>query len=229
MKRIRLVLLLLLAFSVSARANTAKEMAKATLKAHGGENLTKMQTLVLRGSGTVTSPGSVQTIPVNFVIVLANERYRFDLNGIPVFNFKQIFNGTVSSTSMDGVNVAPVNLVGLPVLAKIEAEGVVISELPEKLKAKKKGFRVTSPEGFYTDFIIDEKTSLVKEYSGKYEVNGIGGHTAVSIEKYREVEGVMIHEKYSQKIETGQFSSYGEFTAKEILVNTAVSDDVFEM
>jgi hypothetical protein len=221
-----ILLLVTLVFSVSAREDSPLEMAKATLKAHGGEKFLKMQTMVLRGSGTVTAPGSNQIIPVKFVIVLSNDKYRFDLDGGSFFFFKQIFNGEQAFTSMDGVNVAPVNLVGLPVLAKIEESGFAVSELPEKLK-KKKGFRVTAPQGYYTDFVVDEKTSLVKEFSGKYEVNGRTGNTSVEIRKYREVEGVMLPEKYLQLIESGQFSSNADFTAKEILVNIPVDGGVF--
>jgi hypothetical protein len=214
-------------FSASARENSSLEIAKDTLKAHGGEKLLKMRTMVLKGAGTVTAPGSNQIIPITFVIVLSNDKYRFDLDGGLVFNFKQIFDGEEAFTSMDGVNVAPINLTGLPLLTKIEESGFVVSELPDKLKNQKKGFRVTSPQGYYTDFIIDEKTSLVKEYGGKYEVNGRPGSTSVEIQKYREVEGVMLPEKYLQRIESGQFSSYGDFKAKEILVNIPVDAGLF--
>ena len=39
--------------------------------------------------------------------------------------------------------------------------GFVITSLPED-KKKKRGFRITSPEGYATDFYLDEKTNQVK-------------------------------------------------------------------
>jgi hypothetical protein len=212
----------------SAQENASLETAKAALKAHGGEKFAQIKNLVIRGSGTVTQPGGVQTIPITFAVVVAGEKYRFDLNGAPVFNFKQISDGQKDYSSMNGVHLPPLNLVGLSVLARIGEKGYVVSDLPEKSK-KKKGFRVTTPQGFYTDFIVDEKTGLVKEYSAKYAVGSGEATTSVAIDKYRAVDGAMIHEKYSQRLEVGQFSSYGEFKAKEISINGKIEDDVFSM
>lgn len=228
MKYILLIFLLITCFfSGMAQDASPLEMAKATLKAHGGENFLKMQSMVLRGTGTVTAPGTIQQIPVKFTIVLSKEKYRFDLDGAAFFLFKQIFNGEQVFTSMDGINVPPIDLVGLPVLTKIEESGFSVSELPEKLKKKKKGFRITTPQGFYTDFVVDEKNSLVKEFSGKYQINGMEGNTSVEIQKYREVNGIMLPEKYLQLFESGQFSSNGNFTAKEMMINMPVDDGVF--
>ncbi len=221
-------LLAIISFNLSAQEVTPLELAKATLKAHGGGKFTQINALAMGGSGDVTQPGGVQVIPITFAIAYTPEKYRFDLNGGTFFTFQQIYNGERVYTSLDGILLPPVNLVGLPMLAKIETEGFAVSNLPEKLK-KKKGFRVTSPNRFYTDFVIDEKTSLVKEYEAKYEVNGREATTSVEIKKYRDIEGVMINEKYSQRLEVGQFSSYGNFNAKEIKINGTLTDDVFKI
>ncbi len=229
MKKVLMIpLFAIFALCVSAQENPSLEIAKNTLKAHGGEKLVQMKTMVIRGTGTVTQPGGIQIIPVTFAIVLSNEQYRFDLNGAPVFNFKQISDGKTTFSSMEGVSLPPINLIGLPVLAKIGEKGFVVLDLPEKLK-KKKGFRVTTADGTYTDFIIDEKTSLVKEYRSTYKVNGREATTVVEIDKYRNVDGAIINEKFSQRLEIGQFSSFGEFNAKEMMVNGKIDGDVFSI
>ena len=111
-------------------------------------------------------------------------------------------------------------------MPRIGEEGYVVTALSDKFK-KKKGFRITSPEGFYSDFIVDEKTSRVKEYESSYDVGGRTISTAVSIEKYREVDGMLINEKFSQRIDFGQASAYANFNAKDISVNSEVSADLF--
>lgn len=223
-----IVLFTIFALNLSAQETAPLELAKATLKAHGGEKFTQINVLAMGGSGDVTQPGGVQVIPITFAIAYTTGKYRFDINGGTFFTFQQIYDGEKIYTSLDGILLPPVNLVGLPMLAKIEAKGFTVSALSDKLK-KKKGFRVTSPDGFYTDFVIDEKTSLVKEYEAKYEVSGKKATTSVEIKKFRSVEGVMINEKFSQRLEVGQFSSYGNFNAKEIKINGTLTDEVFKI
>lgn len=144
----------------------------------------------------------------------------------PVINFLQTSDGEQTYSSMPNVSLPPVNRLGLPLLARIGEAGFAVSALPEKL-SKKKGFRVTAPEGFYTDFLVDEKTSLVKEYESSYEFNGRAITTSVAIDKYRNIDGVMINENFSQRLETGQFTAYAKFKAREVLLNSEVSTDVF--
>ena len=201
------------------------DLAKSTLKAHGGEKLTKLKTMVLRGSVEVTAPGSTQTLPAAFALVIAGDKYRFDIQSIAV-NFQQISDGVNTSSSMPGITLPPMNLVGLSILPKIETQGFTVSALPEKLK-KKKGFRVTSPEGYYSDFIVDEKTFQVKEYESAYIYNGNTITTSVAINKYKDIDGVLITEKYSQRLDFGQLTAYANFNAKDILLNSEVTDDVF--
>ena len=122
----------------------------------------------------------------------------------------------------------PLDKIGMELLRKIGDKEYAVTALPDKWK-KKKGFRVTSPEGFYTDFIVDEKTNQVKEYESSYEVNGDTLTTSVAVDKYREVDGVFINEKFSQRMELSQGTFYANFKAKDILVNSAIDDDVFAM
>lgn len=103
-----------------------------------------------------------------------------------------------------------------------------MTAVPEKIKTKN-SFRITSPEGFYTDFFLDEKTGQVKSYKSSFEVSGRNVTTAVEIDKVRIVEGVVVPEKYAQRFELGNLSIYVNFKAKEISVNSLIADDVFVM
>jgi hypothetical protein len=161
-------------------------------------------------------------------MIFAGEKYRFDLQAPPMVNFRQVSDGQSTNSSMRGVNLPPMNQVGLPVLSKIEEKGYVVAALPEKFK-KKMGFRVTSPDGYYTDFVIDEKTNRIKEYESTYEMNGYPATTSVAVDQYKEVNGILVNEKFSQRLEMGQINFYANYKAKEISVDTAIDDDVFTM
>lgn len=206
--------------------NTSLDLAKATLAAHGGDKLIKIKNLVLRGTAELSAGASAQTIPASFAITFSGVRYRFDIQS-QFFNYKQIFDGQQNYSSIASFNM-PLDKTGLEMLRKINEKDYTVSALPEKFK-KKKGFRITSPEGFYTDFIVDEKTNQVKEYESSYEVNGDTLTTSVAIDKYREVDGVFINEKFSQRMEMSQGTFYANFKAKDILVNSEIADDVFAM
>ena len=142
--------------------------------------------------------------------------------------FKQIYDGQQTYSSTGDVSLPPINRLGLPLLPKIEEKDYVVAALPDA-KKKKAGFRITSPEGYYTDFFVDEKTGQVKGYEASYEVGGRTITTAVEIDKVREVEGVKVPEKYAQRFETGNLTIYANFKAKDIQVNTTIADDVFTM
>jgi hypothetical protein len=111
-------------------------------------------------------------------------------------------------------------------LTKFEEKDFTVAAVPEKTKTKN-SFRITSPEGFYTDFFLDEKNGQVKSYKSSFEVSGRNVTTAVEIDKVRTVEGVLVPEKYAQRFELGNLSIYVDFKAKEISINTPVADDVF--
>ena len=200
------------------------ELAKATLAAHGGDKLVNVKSIVIRGSADLTAGASAQSIPAGFSIVMSGIKYRFDIQS-QFFNFQQIFDGERSSSSIAGLNI-PLDKSGLQLLSKINSDGYIISALPEKLK-KKTGFRLTTPDGYATDFIVDDKTKQVKEFESSYQINGDLLTTAVAIDKYREVEGILVNEKFSQRMETKMGTMYSSFKAKEILVNSPVDDNYF--
>lgn len=202
----------------------AAGLAKEAIKVHGGEKLRAMKTLVLRGSAEVSGSPS-QVFPAGFIMVFAGERYYLEITN-PFQPLKQVFDGTGVSSSLPGFQLPPVNRLGLPMLQKAETTGYRISALPEKSR-KKKGFRVAAPDGYICDFFIDEKTGAIKAYEAEFDLNGRIVTTSVDIDGVREVEGVRVPDKYSQRFELGSITVYANFKAKEVLVNSAVEDSVF--
>ncbi len=202
------------------------DLAKAALLAHGGDKFKNMKTLVVIGTADVSGSPSM-TFPAPFVMTYAGDKYRLEMT-TPFLQFKQIYDGQQTYSSTGDVTLPPINRLGLPLLPKIEEKDFVVAVLPEA-KKKKTGFRITSPEGYYTDFYIDDKTGQVKGYEASYSFNDRTITTSVEIDKFREVEGVKVPEKYAQRFETGNLTVYANFKAKDILVNSVVADDVFVM
>ncbi|MDQ3801097.1 MAG: hypothetical protein M3384_16870 [Acidobacteriota bacterium] len=205
---------------------TSLDLAKSTLAAHGGDKLLKVKNIVVRGTADLSAGTSAQTFPAAFAITISGAKFRFDVQS-QFFNFKQIYDGQQNYANIGSLSL-PMDKIGMEVMRRIGDKDYTVSPLPEKWK-KKRGFRVTTPEGYYTDFIVDEKTNLVKEFESSFEVNGDMLTTSVAIDKYRDVDGVLVNEKFSQRMETSQGNFYANFKAKDILVNTEIADDVFAM
>lgn len=200
-------------------------LAKLVLTAHGGEKLRTMRSLVIKGTVDVTTSAIAQAIPATFVTIFAGEKYRIEIAN-PFQPIKQVFDGTrTSSTFRGGFTLPPINRLGFPILPRLGEQGFVVTPLPDG--KKKRGFRMTSPEGFYTDFYIDEKTDLIKGYDSSYNIDGRTVTTSVSIEKNRIVSGITVPEKYNQRFDSEQVTVYASFKAKDISVNTAISDEIF--
>lgn len=208
-----------------SKTSTPLELAKAALAAHGGDKFKNMKSLVIIGTADVAGSPTM-TFPAPFVMTFSGEKYRLEIS-TPFMQLKQIYDGQQTYSSIPNFSLPPLNRLGLPLLPKIEEKGFTVSSLPEK--NKKLGFRITSPEGYFTDFFLDEKTAQVKSYGAKYDYNGREITTSVEIDKLRNVEGVLIAERYAQRFEVGQNTIYTNFKAKEISVNTPVADDVFIM
>jgi hypothetical protein len=215
--------------TVVAETKTADplELAKKSLAAHGGDKFKNVKNIFIKGT-TEISTSPTQMLPAGFVIIYEGEKYSFDIQAPPMFNFKQVYDGQETYSSMRGMSLPPLNRLGFPLLIKIEEKGFVVSALPEKFK-KKRGFRITAPDGYYTDFITDEKTNLVKEYESSYDFNGGQVTTSVAIDGYKEIGGMLINEKFSQRLEMGQMSYYSNFKAKEILVDTKIPENAFAL
>jgi hypothetical protein len=201
-------------------------LAKLALDAHGGEKLRSMNTLVMRGSLDFTTSAFNQAIPATFVVILARDKYRFEVNN-QFQPIKQVFDGVNTSTTIQGgITFPPITRLGFPLLQMIGQPGFIITPLPESRK-KNKGFRMTSPEGYYTDFYLDEKTNQVKGYDSAYDIRGRQVSTSVEVDKMKVVDGISVPERYVQRVDTGQMTVYLEFKTKEILVNSKVDDDIF--
>lgn len=197
--------------------------AKAAVAAHGGDKLRKMTTLTVKGSVDLNTFG--QAMPGAFSTAISGEKYYFEINSVQ--QLKQVYDGRETFSSIQGFSLPPVTSLGLPLLARVGDEGYKVSPLPATSKMKKKGFRVTTPEGFYTDFGVDEKTSQIRSYESAFEVGGRVVTTSVEIDEFQTVEGVVVPKKYAQRFDLGQITAYANFKAKEILVNTKIDDSAF--
>ncbi|MEO8573855.1 MAG: hypothetical protein ABI481_07785 [Pyrinomonadaceae bacterium] len=201
-------------------------LAKLALEAHGGEKLRAMKTLIMRGSVDVTTSAFNQKIPATFSVILAKEKYRFEIMN-PFQPVKQVFDGTNTSTTIQGgMTLPPITRLGFPLLPMVGQAGYVITPLPDG-KKNVKGFRMTSPDGYHTDFYLNEKTNQIKGYDSSYDINGRIVTTSVEVDTIRVVDGIAVPEKYSQRFDTEQITIYASFKSKEISVNTPVDDDVF--
>lgn len=203
-------------------------LAEKALAAHGGEKLRGLKTLIMRGSVDVTTSAFNQAIPATFVVILVKEKYRFEIAN-PFQPLKQVYDGVNTSTTIQGgMTLPPITRLGFPLLPMIGQSGFIITPLPES-KKKRQGFRMTSPDGYFTDFYLDEKTNQIKGYDSSYEINGRTVTTSVEVDKLRNVDGIWVPEKYVQRFDTEQITIYADFKTKEILVNTEVADDVFSL
>jgi hypothetical protein len=202
------------------------ELAKAAIAAHGGDKFKAAKTIIQRGSVEATAPGSAQAVPAAYAVVTKGDKFRFEITS-QFFNFLQIFDGEQLYTSIARFDVPPINKMGFVLLTKAEEPGYKITALPDK--KKRRGFRISSPDGYSSDYYIDSTTGQVLSYEAKVAVDGREITTSVENDKFRDVNGVLIPEKYSQRLQLGTNTFYANFKAKEILVNSEIADDVFVM
>lgn len=202
------------------------DIAGAAVAAHGGDKLRQVKTVVVKGS--VDLNVSNQILPGAFSTAVSGDKYYFELTSA-IHSMKQISDGVRTYSSIPGFMLPPLTSVGFPVLGRNGTEGYVVTAYGG-LKKKKKGFRVTSPDGFYTDFSVDEKTGQIKGFESAYEVGGRVVTTSAEIDEVMIVDGITIPKRYSQRFDLGgQVSVYASFKAKEILVNSDVADSAFKI
>lgn len=205
-------------------ANTTPlELAHAALVAQGGDKFKNLKSMMLFGSADLYAPNSTNSIPGKFYMVTVGDKVRIEIDARPIFNFKQIYDGQQSYSSMPGVQMPPASKFGLPVLAKYDQPGYTVSAIPDKKKLR--GFRIVDAEGNTTDFYIDPATARVMQYLTPY--NGYTFGTENS--KFREVEGVLVPMSFSQRLEMTQGAFFAEYKVKEVKLNQPVGDDVFVM
>ncbi len=203
--------------------NPTLDLAKATLAAHGGEKLKTMRSLVTKGSVDLNVFN--QTMPGAFSTAISGEKYFFEINSV-VQQLKQIYDGRQTYSSIQGFSLPPITSLGFPLLTKVGDVGYPVSSVSDQ-KKKRKGFRITTPEGFYTDFFVDEKTGQMKGYESSYDVGGRTVTTSVEVDEFQTVDGIIFPKKYSQRFDLGQMTAYANFKAKEILVNSTIEEDAF--
>ena len=206
---------------VITAASTPIELARAALAAQGGDKFKNLKSMMLIGSADLYVPNSTSSIPGRFVIVTVGDKVRIEIDARPIFNFKQVYDGQQSYSSMPGVQMPPASKFGLPVLAKFDQPGYTVSALPDKKKLR--GFRIVDAEGNTTDFFIDPATARVMQYLTPY--NGYTFGTENS--KFKEVEGVLIPFNFSQRLEMQQGAFFAEYKVKEVKLNQPIGDDVF--
>jgi len=197
--------------------------AKAAFDAHGGAKLKSIKTLVIKGGVDVTV--QTQSLPGGFSTVISGDKYILDIQ-TTFQSIKQTFDGTNTISSLNGITLPPVTTLGFPLLPRLGDNGYVVSPVPVG-KRKGKGFRLTAPDGFYTDFYLDEKTGLISSYESAYEMDGRTFTTSIAVDKYRIVDGVTVPERYSQRFDLGPITAYANFKAKDILINSKIDDSVF--
>ena len=203
-------------------ASTPIELAHAALAAQGGEKFKNLKSLVLIGSVNLYAPNSTQSVPGQFAMVVAGERFRMDVNAPPVISFKQVYDGHNSYNSLPNVPPLPSpSTFGLPLLLKVDQPGYTVTAVPDK--KKQRGFKVTDPDGNSTDFYIDATTAQVLNYTTQR--NGVT--FAVEAKKFKEVEGVLVAYNFSWRLEMTQGAAFAEYTVKDVKLNQPVSDDVF--
>ena len=213
------------AAAITAPAITANstpiELARAALAAQGGDKFKNLKSTILFGTTDLYAPNSTNSIPGKFYMVTSGDRVRIEIDARPLFNFKQIYDGQQSFSSMPGVQMPPASKFGLPVLAKYDQAGYTVSALPDKKKLR--GFRIVDAEGNTTDYFIDPATARVMQYLIPY--NGYTFGTEHS--KFKEVDGVLIPISFTQRLEMTQGAFFADYKVKDVKLNQPVGDDVF--
>jgi hypothetical protein len=215
-----------LAFARNAAAEDdtkeASSLAKSVFEAHGGKILKELTSLLVTGSVDVTASAFQQAIPATFSTAFQGEKYLLEVNS-SFAGFRQSFDGTNTYTAPDrGFSLPPINRIGIELLKRLGDDGYIVSNAAEK-----NGFRITSPEGYFTDFYPDKKTSLIKSYEAAYVVGGRNVTTLVEIKKYEVKDGVSIPSKYDQRFEVAGMTVYASFKAKEITLNSEIPAETF--
>ena len=202
---------------------TPMDLARYALAAQGGDKFRNLTSMVLRGSVDLYAPNSTQSIPGGFIWVVAGTKVRLEIDARPAVSFKQIYDGQRAYSSLPGVEMPPASKFGLPVLAKYDQAGYVVTALPDK--KKQRAFRIADAEGNVTDFFVDATTGRVMSFLIPY-----GGYTfGTENKKFKDVDGVLVPTEFTQRLEMPQGAFFAEYKVKDIKLNNPIADDVFAM
>lgn len=199
------------------------DLARAALAAQGGEKYRTLKSMVLRGSVDLYAPNSTQSIPGGFVLVIAGDKLRLEVDARPAFSLKFIFDGVRSYSSLPGVDLPPASKFGLPVLIKFDQSAYTVSALPDK--KKQRAFRISDADGNITDFYLDNATGRIMTFLIPYN-----GYTfGTDNKKFKEMEGVLVPIEFSWRLEMPQGAFFAEYKVKDAKLNNPVGEDVFAM
>jgi hypothetical protein len=204
-------------------ASSPTDLARAALTAQGGEKYKNLKSMVLRGSVDLYAPNSTQSIPGGFIIVLAGDKVRMEIDARPAVSFKTIYDGQRSYSSLPGVDFPPASKFGLPLLAKFDQPGYVVTAIPNEKKLR--GFSIADADGNLTNFYIDATSGRVVKFLIPYNGYKFGTEN----KKLKDVDGVMIPFEFTQRLEMPQGAFFAEFKVKDAKLNQPIGDDVFEM
>lgn len=208
---------------VITAATSPKDLARVAYMAQGGDKYRNLKSIVLTGSVDLYAPNSVQSLPGKFVMVLAGERSRIEIQS-PAFNYRQISDGQQTYSSVRGMELPPPNKFGINVLMKYDQPGFTVSALPDD-KKQHRAFRITDAEGHTTDYYIDSETGRVVTYLIPYN-----GYTfGVENKTLKEINGVLVPYSFTQRLETPQGAFFAEYKAKDVKLDQEIADDVFEI
>ena len=199
------------------------DLARAALIAQGGEKFRNLKSMVLRGSVDLYAPNSTQSIPGGFIIVVAGDKVRMEIDARPAVSFKTIYDGQRSYSSLPGVDFPPASKFGLPLLGKFDQPGYAVAAIPDEKKLR--GFSIADAEGNVTNFYIDPTNGRVVKFLIPYNGYKFGTEN----KKLKDVEGVMIPFEFTQRLEMPQGAFFAEFKVKDAKLNQPIGDDVFAM
>jgi hypothetical protein len=196
------------------------DLARIAIASQGGDKFRNLKSVFLLGSVELYFRDPSRSISGQFAIVEAGERYRSDVQ-TPAFSYQEIYDGKRAYSSVDPSGFPPPSKFGLAVLSRFDRNGYAVSALPDK--KQQRGFRITDSEGNSTDFYADRTTGRIMEYSFGYE----GVNIVTEQKAFKEVEGVLVAQRFLQKISAGKRSFYVDFKVKEAKINQPVNDNVF--
>ncbi|MCA1573791.1 MAG: hypothetical protein LC770_04485 [Acidobacteria bacterium] len=200
---------------------TPVDLARAALAAQGGEKFRNLKSVVLRGSVDLYAPNSTQSIPGGFVIVIAGDKARIEVDARPAISFKMIYDGQQAYSSLPNVDMPPLTKFGMGMLVKFDQTGYAVTAIPDKKKHR--GFRITDSDGNITDFYVDPATGRVVSFLIPY-----GGYTfGTENKKMKEIEGVLVATSFTQRLEMPQGAFFADYNVKDVKLNQPIGDDVF--
>jgi hypothetical protein len=197
------------------------DLARSAFAAQGAEKFRNLKSVVLRGSVDLYAPNSTQSVPGGFVIVIAGDKTRIEVDARPAVSFKMIYDGQQAYSSLPNVDMPPLTKFGMGMLVKFDQTGFAVSAIPDKKKHR--GFRITDPDGNITDFYVDPATGRVMSFLIPY-----GGYTfGTENKKMKEIDGVLVATSFTQRLEMPQGAFFADYNVKDVKLNQPIGDDVF--